>query len=88
MDALIIKGTNETPNITFDKDANKFEITGKSLPEDVKEFYNPVLGWLKAYAEDPNPKTVFKVKMEYFNTASSKMLLEVLELLDGMYSAG
>lgn len=88
MDALIIKGTSETPNITLDKDANRFEITGKSLPEDVKEFYNPVLRWLKAYADNPNPKTVLKVKMEYFNTASSKMLLEVLELLDGMYSAG
>lgn len=88
MDALNIKGTNETPNIIFDKVANRFEITGKSLPEDVKEFYNPVLRWLKAYADDPNPKTVVKFKMEYFNTASSKMILELFEVLDAMHSVG
>ncbi|MEW5846929.1 MAG: DUF1987 domain-containing protein [Bacteroidota bacterium] len=88
MDALNIKGTGETPTIIFDKEANKFEITGKSLPEDVKEFYNPVLRWLKTYAENPNPKTVVKIKMEYFNTASSKMILELFEVLNDMYSAG
>lgn len=88
MDALNIKGTTETPNIIFDSSTNVFEITGKSLPEDVKEFYNPVLRWMKSYSESPNPKTVLKVKMEYFNTASSKMLLELFEILDEMYKSG
>lgn len=88
MDALNIKGTAETPNIVFDSSANVFEITGKSLPEDVKEFYNPVLRWMKSYSESPNPKTVLKVKMEYFNTASSKMLLELFEIVDEMYKSG
>ncbi len=88
MDALNIKGTAETPNIIFDSSTNVFEITGKSLPEDVKEFYNPILRWMKSYSESPNPKTVLKVKMEYFNTASSKMLLELFEILDEMYKSG
>lgn len=88
MDALNIKGTAETPNIIFDSSTNVFEITGKSLPEDVKEFYNPVLRWMKSYFESPNRKTVLKVKMEYFNTASSKMLLELFEILDEMYKSG
>ncbi len=88
MDALNIKGTAETPNIILDSGANVFEITGKSLPEDVKEFYNPVLRWMKAYSEAPNPKTTIKIKMEYFNTASSKMLLELFEIIEEMYKAG
>lgn len=88
MDALNIKGTAETPSIIFDSNANVFEITGKSLPEDVKEFYNPVLRWMKSYSESPNSKTVLKVKMEYFNTASSKMLLELFEIVDEMYKSG
>jgi len=88
MDALNIKGTGETPGIIFDKEANRFEISGKSLPEDVKEFYTPVLRWLRNYAENPNPKTVVRFKMEYFNTASSKMILELFEILEGLHSAG
>ena len=43
MDTLNIKGTAETPNVIFDPANNLFEISGKSLPEDGKEFYNPLL---------------------------------------------
>jgi len=88
MDTLNIKGTAETPNVIFDPAGNTFEISGKSLPEDVKEFYNPLLKWIKAYADSANPSTTFKVKMDYFNTASSKMILELFELLNEMHEAG
>jgi hypothetical protein len=88
MDTLNIKGTAETPNVIFDPANNHFEISGKSLPEDVKEFYNPLLKWFKVYAETPNAATTLKVKMEYFNTASSKMILELFELLNEMHVDG
>ncbi|HDP54935.1 MAG TPA: DUF1987 domain-containing protein, partial [Bacteroidetes bacterium] len=41
MEVLNVKGSHETPEVIFDKDNAIFSITGKSLPEDVKEFYNP-----------------------------------------------
>ncbi len=88
MDTLTIKGTPETPDVIFDAANNKFEISGKSLPEDVKEFYNPLLLWVRSYADSPNPATVLKVKMDYFNTASSKMILELFEVLNEMHEAG
>lgn len=88
METLTIKGTNETPEINFDKGAKIFSITGKSLPEDVKEFFNPVVLWIQEYAESPNPETVLKVKMDYFNTASSKMLLEIFEVFKNIHEAG
>ena len=56
-----------------------FSISGKSLPEDVKEFYYPIIDWVAEYAKVPNQETNLKVKMDYFNTASSKMILEILE---------
>ena len=58
---------------------NKFLFSGKSLPEDVKEFYDPILSWLKEYKNDPNEETTFVMRMEYFNTASSKMILEMFD---------
>ncbi|HPD95415.1 MAG: DUF1987 domain-containing protein [Bacteroidales bacterium] len=88
MDALVITGTGETPNVVLDVLNNNFEISGKSLPEDVKEFYNPILRWFKTYSETPNDKTTLKMKMDYFNTASSKMILELFELLDEMHGSG
>ncbi len=88
MDTLNIKGTPETPEVLFDPARNRFELSGKSLPEDVKEFYNPLLKWLKSYADSPNLSTTLKIKMDYFNTASSKMILELFEVLNEMHEAG
>ena len=34
--------------------------------------------WIDEYAQAPNPETVVTFKLEYFNTASSKVLLDVL----------
>lgn len=88
MEILSIKGTQETPEILFDKAAGIFSISGKSLPEDVKEFYNPVLSWIEEYATSPNPETRLKVKMDYFNTASSKKILKLFELFKGIIDGG
>ena len=82
MDVVNIEGTEDTPKVVFDKGANVFEISGRSLPEDAAEFYQPLLDWLDAYAADANPSTDFVVKLEYFNTASSKLILDVLTKLE------
>lgn len=88
MEVLSIKGSHETPEVLLDKDAGQFSITGKSLPEDVKEFYNPLINWINEYATSPNPETTLKVKMDYFNTASSKMILEIFEIMKEIQDAG
>jgi hypothetical protein len=88
MQAIKIKGSDDTPNVILDKDNGIFEISGRSLPEDVAAFYEPILEWLEAYAEDPLEKTIFNFKLEYFNTASSKLLLDVLLKLEDMYDDG
>jgi hypothetical protein len=88
MQAIKIKGSDDTPNVILDKDNGIFEISGRSLPEDVAAFYEPILDWLEAYSEDPLPKTIFNFKLEYFNTASSKLLLDVLLKLEDMFDDG
>ena len=88
MQAIKIKGSDDTPNVILDKENGIFEISGRSLPEDVAAFYEPILDWLETYAEDPLEKTVFNFKLEYFNTASSKLLLDVLLKLEDMYDDG
>jgi len=78
MEAINIQGTDDTPNVILDKASGKFEISGRSLPEDVNMFYEPIMKWIDEYSEDPNDKTVFNFKLEYFNTASSKIILDIL----------
>lgn len=82
MNKLSITGTEDTPAVLFDKDIGIFEISGRSLPEDAAEFYAPILQWLEDYAGSSNASTEFQMKLEYFNTASSKLLLDVLTKLE------
>jgi hypothetical protein len=82
MKALFIEETADTPRVVLDKDNNKFEISGLSLPEDAIEFYKPIVEWLEEYSKDPNPETVFDLKLEYFNTASSKQIIQLLLFLE------
>jgi len=88
MQAIKIKGSDDTPNVILDRDNGIFEISGRSLPEDVAAFYEPILEWLEDYAEEPLEKTIFNFKLEYFNTASSKLLLDVLLKLEDMFDDG
>lgn len=88
MEAIKIQGTEDTPKVILDKDAEIFEISGRSLPEDVATFYDPILNWLNEYGEGPNGNTIFNFKLTYFNTASSKMLLDILMKLEEIHEEG
>ncbi|WP_317897998.1 DUF1987 domain-containing protein [Aurantibacillus circumpalustris] len=84
MQLLNITATEDTPEITFNGETNEFIISGRSLPEDVTTFYKPVFEWLEAFSEETTPTTSFKFKLEYFNTASSKIILDILMKLEDM----
>ncbi len=88
METIKIQGTEDTPKIMLDAENEILEISGRSLPEDVSSFYEPVLNWLNEYAENPNKKTIFNFKLTYFNTASSKLLLDILMKLEEMHEKG
>jgi hypothetical protein len=81
MKALIIEPDLLTPRIVLDPGENKFQISERSLPEDALSFYMPVINWLEEYKNSPNPKTHVEFKLEYFNTASSRMLYKVFTTL-------
>jgi len=87
MEPININGTEDTPKITLDKLSGIFEISGRSLPEDAAEFYNPVLSWLDSYSKAHNPSTDFILKLEYFNTASSKLILDLLSKVEPIKGA-
>lgn len=88
MKTLIIEDTQETPYINFSMDNEAFEILGNSLPEDVISFYEPVVDWLKNYALNPKEETKVKFKLTYYNTSSSKMFMQILNILQNIHRRG
>jgi hypothetical protein len=88
METLRLEQTDDSPFVVLDKENNHFEISGKSLPEDVVDFYQPVLDWLNSYRSEPNSKTELSFKLIYFNTASSKLILDILMIFEEMVEEG
>lgn len=84
---LKIAGTEDTPEILFDSQLNEYIISGRSLPEDVSSFYKPVFDWLNIFEKNTLTNPSFKFKLEYFNTASSKIILDILMRLEDINNA-
>ena len=85
---IVIEGTTDKPKVIFDKTNGEFLIQGISMCEDAITFYKPIFAWIKQYALDPNPKTVVKFRLFYFNTASSKMILDIMFRFEAIYHMG
>lgn len=89
MKPLIIEETEFTPKIWFKPDYNVFEISGFSRPENVSAFYTPILEYLEEYEREVldsvefETGTLLKVqfKLKYFNSASSKFLLDIINTI-------
>ncbi len=84
MENLTLEGSAKTPTVSFDSDNGVLELKGRSIPENSIEFYKPVINWLDSYITDPNHHTLLVIKLEYFNTSSSKCLVEILRRLESL----
>ena len=85
MEALTIEGTAKTPNVKFEADNGLIEIKGRSIPENSIEFYKPLVDWLEEYGKTPAALTKVNIQLEYFNTSSSKCILDVFKKLEAIY---
>ncbi len=83
MNNLNLEGTAKTPTINFNSNGELL-IKGRSIPENSVEFYKPVIDWLTEYNNSPQAETKVKVQLEYFNTSSSKCILDVFKKLESL----
>mgnify|MGYP000170973081 CR=1 FL=1 len=88
MDSIFIEGTPKTPSVSFDGEKGALLLKGRSIPENSIEFYKPLVDWLDNYSGTPQPKTVCDVQLEYFNTSSSKCLLDLFKKMEIMNTNG
>lgn len=85
MDPIIIEGTPKTPSVVFDAEKGNVEIKGRSIPENSIEFYKPLVDWLDKYADSAPGITTVNIQLEYFNTSSSKCILDVFKKLENVH---
>jgi hypothetical protein len=87
MESISIPGTLKTPTIISDGEKGLIEIKGRSNPENSSLFYKPLIDWVEQYSANPPEKTIVNIKLEHFNTSSSKCILDVFKKLEPIKKA-
>lgn len=84
MERLEIEGSTHTPSVEFDP-SGRLKMEGRSFPEDVMKFYQPLIEYVIALEVE---NVVVDVNMDYFNTASSHKMLDLFKHLDANNKIG
>ncbi|NJM14401.1 MAG: DUF1987 domain-containing protein [Bacteroidales bacterium] len=93
MNILSIESTKFTPKVLMDPENNVFQISGFSLPENVTDFYAPVLKWLDEYLDAArslinNKNFHFVIRLVYYNSGSFKAIIMILnKIVELQYKA-
>ena len=85
MESLNIEGGKKNPQVAFEPYSGVMVMSGKSSLENPAKFYDPIVEWLGEYGKQPSPKTIFRMKLEYFNSSSSKLMMKIFRTLESMH---
>ena len=88
MNDINIEGSAKTPTVQFDSTTGMLNLRGRSIPENSIEFYKPLIDWVDQYSREPGSKTTLHVQLEYFNTSSSKCILDLFKKLELVRGTG
>ena len=83
---LKLEGSPKTPTIEFNSGTGYLLIRGRSIPENSIEFYKPLIEALEDYNNNSQSNTKVDIQLEYFNTSSSKCILDVFKKLEAINS--
>lgn len=84
--SLYIEKSNDTPEV--DLKPGLVKIHGRSMPENVLIFYEPITEWVKKYVDDPADYTKIDLNLTYTNSCSIKIICDLLRMLDDKYRQG
>jgi hypothetical protein len=73
----IILPTKNTPEVILDP-KGIIKITGRLIPENAIEFFNPIDEWINEYFCNPFEITCVEICLEYINSVGTKYLLKVI----------
>jgi hypothetical protein len=87
MDNIFIEQTSKTPRVDFNGQTGFLHLAGISIPENTVDFYRTLIYWINEYALNPLPETTLVLKLEYFNTSTSVVLLDMFKILSKITGA-
>lgn len=84
MNIFELKESSTTPYVLLDASIGRITFEGRSIPENVIDYYQPILNWIDEYSKSPSEQTIVNFKFEYFNTSSSKRIFDIMKKVELM----
>jgi hypothetical protein len=78
MKELKIAATKNSPEISLSPDG-VIKFKGRSIHENSINFFKPIEEWVNEYVKDPADVTCIEVALEYLNSASAKIIINLLQ---------
>jgi hypothetical protein len=78
MEELRYTATKNTPEIILNPEG-KIKIRGRSIHENAVDFFAPVEEWVSEYILSPANVTSVEIALDYFNSASAKVFISILQ---------
>lgn len=82
MFTLHLEKTISTPEVIADEERGYLSFAGESFPENVQKFYGKLINWLYAYLKSDFKSFSFDCQLIYFNSSTSKLLMNMLNAMD------
>lgn len=80
MKQLVIEATKTSPEIVL-KASGTLRFKGRSIHENTQDFFDSVIKWIDEYINDPADTTFVDIQLEYFNSATAKYIVIMLQRL-------
>ncbi len=83
-----VDGNQHRPTVELNAETGILIFDGRSILENTIRFYEPIVDWVDNYLKNPAPKTELRMRLEYFNTSSSKYFLNIIDNVARSFKAG
>lgn len=88
MQKIEVAKTISTPHMVIDAENNYLMLAGESFPENIMNFYGPLLSWLESYLATDFSVFTFDCRLVYFNSSTSKLLMNILGIMNDAAAQG
>ena len=80
--------TDTTPYVLIDEEKGYMKFEGESYHENVAEFFKEIFDWLNKFLKTDFDSFTFDCELKYFNSATVKLLLNILLNMDSADNCG
>ncbi len=85
---LKINASDYSPEVYLNAQEGILSISGRSMPEDVGSFFDPIFDWVDEYLKNPREMTILNIFFEYYNSSTARKITEIIFELEELLKTG